>query len=146
MARKITRTSSITITSQEFRAYKEMKTSKILKHGALQLLSKDITNKYNLTLSMLILIEAVQDGTTFLEISKLYGIEVESPRSFQFLSDSIKLANRRNKLDVFNVTSLSNKDLAELGIAMSPGRNPRWVSLTAYGRVVLNDIEKTLYE
>lgn len=95
---------------------------------------------------MLILIEAVQDGATFLEISKLYGIEVESPRSFQFLSDSIKLANKRNKLDVFNVTSLSNKDLAELGIAMSPGRNPRWVSLTAYGRVVLKDIEKTLYE
>ena len=96
-----------------------MTSSKTLKHGALQLLSKDITNKYNLTLSMLILIEAVQDGTTFLEISKLYGIEVESPRSFQFLSDSIKLANRRNKLDVFNVTSLSNKDLAELGIAVT---------------------------
>ncbi|MEZ9699245.1 hypothetical protein AB4455_07825 [Vibrio sp. 10N.261.46.E12] len=123
-----------------------MASSKTLKHGGLQLLSREITQKHNLSLSMLLLIEAVQDGATFLEISKLYGLEAKSSRDFQFLSDSIKLANRRSRLDVFIVTSLSNKELEDLGIPNSPGRNPRWISLSSYGRTILEDIENTLYE
>ena len=115
------------------------------KRGGLQRLSREITNKYNVTLSALILIDAIQEGSTFNKIAKLYGVESDNAREFQFISDLVKNTNKRSTLPVFQVTQLGRSDLIAMGLNVTVGRHPRWLSLTQFGARILKDINKELY-
>ncbi|CAK2518432.1 Antirepressor protein C-terminal domain-containing protein [Vibrio crassostreae] len=79
-------------------------------------------------------------------IAALYGIETNSGQSYQFLSDTVKHANKKSSLPIFNVTNMTRYDLIAMGIDPVSGRRPRWLSLTSYGMTILKDFDKLMYE
>ncbi|WP_390240970.1 hypothetical protein [Vibrio sp. R78045] len=115
------------------------------KTGGLQYISRQLTNKYDVSVMALILIDAVQDGKTNLEVAKMFGVKTNSKDDFQFISDLIKNTNKKTTLPVFQTTALSHEDYEEMGIAYISGRRQSWLSLTKYGKAILKDINNMLY-
>jgi hypothetical protein len=120
--------------------------SKQLKDGGLQYVSRILTNKYNVSFSTLILIDATRNGNLMTVIAALYGIESSSGQSYQFLSDTVKHANKKATLPIFQITNMTRHDLIEMGIEPISGRRPRWLSLTKYGTTILKEYDKLMYE
>lgn len=113
--------------------------------GGLQYLSRHIAHKYNVSMGTLVLLDAVREGNTFNEIAKLYGVEECNRRSIQFISDMVKNSNKKTIMPLFLVTNLNRRDLEGMGLDVTVGRHPRWLSLTNYGMKVLKEMDKTLY-
>jgi len=93
--------------------------SKQLKDGGLQYVSRILTNKYNVSFSTLILIDATRNGNLMTVIAALYGIESSSGQSYQFLSDTVKHANKKATLPIFQITNMTRHDLIEMGISLA---------------------------
>lgn len=116
----------------------------VVEPGGLQAMSKLVANKHDLTLGALVMIEAVGSGSTFAAVAEKYGVTDTETRKYQFIADTIKNANQRAQLAVFNVYPLSREELIEKGLPLNKGRYPRWISLTKYGRTILQDIYSSL--
>lgn len=115
------------------------------KTGGLQYISRQLTNKYDVSVMALVLIDAIQDGKTNLEVVKMFGVEPNSKDDYQFISDLIKNTNKKTTLPVFQTTALSHEDYEEMGISYISGRRQSWLSLTKYGKAILKDINNMLY-
>ncbi|MEZ9700391.1 hypothetical protein AB4455_04735 [Vibrio sp. 10N.261.46.E12] len=113
--------------------------------GGLQYLSRHVAHRHNVSLGTLVLLDAVREGNTFNEIAKMYGVEECNRRSIQFISDLVKNSNKKTTTPLFLVTNLNRRDLDKMGLDVTVGRHPRWLSLTSYGMKVLKEMDKTLY-
>lgn len=120
--------------------------SKQLKPGGLQYVSRVLANKYDVSLSTFVLIDATRNGNIMTEIAELYGVNRDGKDSYQFFSDLVKHANKKSSLPIFNVTNMTRYDLIAMGIDPVSGRRPRWLSLTSYGMTILKDFDKLMYE
>lgn len=60
--------------------------SKQLKPGGLQYVSRVLANKYDVSLSTFVLIDATRNGNIMTEIAELYGVNRDGNDSYQFLS------------------------------------------------------------